>query len=156
MLLSTWSIHYALIPRVFCKRRDLGIRYLSRVADHMPFPGAVEELAGKFNITLTNGFTIDNLSWNATIFRRQDGLLSQHPIVNGRNREARIDSIFTYSGNGFPHAIEANGFMKFGVGIVSCYPQEAWRFDESTPIVNMDGWYQGIAVSRGKGKIVVL
>lgn len=72
------------------------------IADHMPFPGAAETLAGGFGVLFTNGFASDSTCGaDEFVFRRSDGSLGGHPIVTGRNRGERIDSVRTFTGQAF-------------------------------------------------------
>lgn len=127
------------------------------VADHMPFPGAAEELASRLGVVFTNGFAIDTSTWDPLVFRRSDRTLSRHPIMHGRSAKERIDSIASFWGQAF-RAIDpaVMSLFSFGPGVVSYEPVEAWRFSEETPVQNVEGWLQGAALIVGKGRVVVL
>lgn len=128
------------------------------VADHMPFAGAVEDLAAEFGVELLNGFAIDTVAWDPIIFRRSDGTLRGQPITNGRNDRERIDSVYTYWG----HAMRGrNGSVQpllvFSGPVVSYQPREAWRFNgPDTGVVDVAGWSQAVAVRVGAGRVVIL
>lgn len=127
------------------------------VADHMPFPGAAEEMARRFGIEFTNGFAIDTATWDPIVFRRQDGSLARHPIADGRNVAERIDSVATFWGQAFRSAATpASALLALGPGVISYQPARAWRFTDQTPTALVEGWLQGVALTVGAGRVVVL
>ncbi len=127
------------------------------VADHMPFPAAVEELASEFELAFMNGFAIDTLQWRALHFRRADGTLIPHPITQGRNDTERVDSVVTYWGQAFTAAGDRiSPLLRFRDGVVSFNPKEAWKFDDETEIIHVGGWLQGCAMPFGDGRVVIL
>lgn len=128
------------------------------VADHMPFPGAAEDLARRFGIAFTNGFAIDTLTWDPIVFRRSDGSLASHPITDGRGPAERVDSIATFDGQGFRASDpRVRAVMTLRRGVISYYPDTAWRFPQPwVPTRSMEGWLQGAALTFGKGRVLVL
>jgi hypothetical protein len=127
------------------------------VADHMPFPGATEDLAREFGIDFMNGFAIDTVRWDPLLFRRAAGTLAPHPITDGRHAAERVDSVATFWGQAF-RATDARvrPLLVLDAGIVSLNPDEAWRFTPDTPVVDVGGWLQGAALRFGAGRVVVL
>ncbi len=127
-------------------------------ADHMPFPGAAEDLARRFGVAFTNGFAVDTLTWDPIVFRRSDGSLAGHPITDGRGAADRVDSIATFDGQGFRTSDPSvRGVMTLGRGVISYYPDTAWRFPQPwVPTRPMEGWFQGAALTFGKGRVLVL
>jgi hypothetical protein len=128
------------------------------VADHMPFPGAAEALARRFGVAFTNGFAVDTLTWDPIVFRRSDGSLAEHPITDGRGAGERVDSIATFDGQGFRASDpRVRGVMTLGRGVISYYPDTAWRFPQPwVPTRPMQGWLQGAALTFGRGRVLVL
>lgn len=128
------------------------------VADHMPFPGAAADLARRLGVAFTNGFAIDTLTWDPIVFRRSDGSLASHPITDGRGPAERIDSIATFDGQGFrASGPRVRGLMTLRRGVISYYPDTAWRFPQPwVPTRSMEGWLQGAALTFGKGRVLVL
>jgi len=126
-------------------------------ADHMPFPGASETLALEFGVTFTNGFAIDTVHWDPLVFRKSDGSLATHPITNGSNPSEKIDSVASFWGQAFRSSNpESTGLFMFGQNVVSYNPDTAWRFNEHTPVIPVQGWQQGAALSYGKGRALIL
>jgi hypothetical protein len=123
----------------------------------MPFPKATKDLAATFGIKFSNGFAIDTITWGATMFYGKDHSLSKHPIVIGQSKQEIIDSVATYWGQGFTFVNnKATGLMEFKKNVISYYPDTAWRFNEYTPTTSMEGWWQGVAIKDGKGRVVIL
>jgi hypothetical protein len=127
------------------------------VADHMPFPGATQDLARELGIDFMNGFAIDTVSWDPLRFRRGAGSLAPHPITDGRDAAERVDSVTTFWGQAFRAAdARVRPLLVLEPGIVSLNPEEAWQFTPETPVVDVGGWLQGAALHFGEGRVVVL
>lgn len=126
------------------------------IADHMPFPGAAEALAKVFGFTLSNGFAgkAENPGGD-DYFRRSDNSLADHPITNGRDSSERIDSVVSFTGQAFQIDSATTGLMRFGDGMVSYMPAVAWQFSDSTPKVDIKGWWQAGVKEYGKGRVAV-
>lgn len=128
------------------------------VADHMPFPGAAEDLARHFGVAFSNGFAIDTVTWDPLVFRRSDSSLARHPITDGSRAAERIDSVATFWGQAM-RAIDprARPLLTFsGRHVVSYEPEVAWRFTEATPTLAVTGWLQGVTLTWGNGRVVIL
>ena len=131
------------------------------IADHMPFPGAAEELAQAFGLEFNNGFVFDREQENLDIvFRAADDSLGQHPIVAGRDATESVDTVRTFGGQAFRSGGEPiNGFAPLFVlwdVHVSLMPRVAWEFDEQTTAeVDVAGWFQGATLRIGEGRVAV-
>ena len=130
------------------------------IADHMPVAGAALGLAETFGVQFNDGFAFElrdapNSEWGAkpTLFARQTGTLADHPITNGRDPAERVDSIRTFTGQAFQSDAAIYPLMVFSPEFVSLMPRVAWQFDEGTPRVSVDGWYQGAALEYGEGRV---
>ena len=132
------------------------------IADHMPVAGAAIELAAAFDVQFNDGFAFElgdapNSEWSTagakpTLFARQTGTLADHPITNGRDPGERVDSIRTFTGQAFQSDAAIYPLMVFSPEFVSLMPRFARQFDEGTPRVSVDGWYQGAALEAGRGR----
>ena len=125
------------------------------IADHMPFPGAAQDLAAAFGIRMLNGFAAppgDNRG--PIVFRRSDGSLRDHPVTTGRSAAERIDSVVSFTGQAF-YADSAAPLMVLPQGVTVLLPTVAWQFSDSTPTVSGAGALQGAATSYGKGRVAV-
>lgn len=127
------------------------------IADHMPFPGAVEELARSFGILMGNGFAFNADSSGMMKFRKNDGLLRQHPITEGRNASETIDSVATFTGQAFRIQLNvaAEPLMVLSKNTILILPTEAWEFSNQTPRIRAAGMLQGATLNVGKGRVAV-
>ena len=125
------------------------------IADHMPMPGAASDMAAAFGFQFNNGFAIDTMSRDVTIFRRGDGSLRDHPITNGRGAAEKVDSIRTFTGQAFQANSNAFPLFVFRPPTVSLMPDVAWEFGPRTQVVPVDGWYQAAVAPVGRGRVAV-
>jgi hypothetical protein len=129
------------------------------IADHMPFPGAMDALARIFGIEFLNGFAIVWEDWDPLVFRRADGTLRSHPITNGRRAGERVDHVVTFvSGSAFRPLRSArcvSPLLVLGHGVASYQPEHAWQITDATPQVPVEGWLQGATLEPGRGRLAV-
>jgi len=119
------------------------------IADHMPFPGAVADLARRFEITFSNGFAVPRNEGGGTItFRRSDNSLREHAVTKG------INEVMTFTGSAF-YARTAEPLLVFPGTIQSLEPDTAWKFDDRTDKRFVAGWLQGAVLQHGKGRVAV-
>ena len=129
------------------------------IADHMPFPGAIEKLAGRFGIEYKNGFTVEQredhkFAVRPMIFDRQRGLLGTHVILEGRQPTERIQQVATFTGTAF-RCPKGDPLLLFADNVVLFEPKKAWHFQKDTPQTNVAGWMQGAALRFGQGRVAV-
>lgn len=126
------------------------------IADHMPFPGAAEKLATVFGFKFNNGFaaSTDTSRKGTALFGRSNGTLGDHPVTRGRDSTERIEQVASFTGQAF-QAKNAFGLMIFSENMVSFMPQKAWQFNDSTPSVPIQGWFQGAVKEFDKGRVAV-
>lgn len=127
------------------------------IADHMPFPGAAEELGAAFGVAMGNGFAYDATEQESKMrFARGDGSLADHPISRGRNAEERVDSVFAFTGQAFRvTAPGAEPLMTLAPGSVLLLPEVAWQFSAQTRRENAGGQLQGAVLRHGRGRVAV-
>ena len=124
------------------------------IADHAPFGGAAEGLAKRFNVTMSKGWVRDpehtQPSARSLLFSRENKLLLDHPITQGRNETERIDRVLTFTGQALKGAEGAMSFLKLG--------EQAK--DSPAPTseqgVSVAGQSQGLAIKFGKGRVVMM
>ena len=122
------------------------------IADHMPFPGAAAALGRELGFQFGNGYARGP---EEGVFRRSDGLLKDHAIMNGRSSAERITSVRTFTGQAFQAVKEARPLLMFDDGHYMLLPERASRFPEGTPRVDVNGWMHAAARRFGKGRVVV-
>jgi hypothetical protein len=125
------------------------------IADHMPFPGAANELAKAFGFEMNNGFAFDSTGTGTQLFVREDGTLKDNFITNGRTVQEKVDSIYSFTGQAFQIPEDAIPVLFLNENFVSLMPDTAWNFKDDTPQVSVSGWSQGAVKEFGKGKIAI-
>ena len=145
------------------------------IMDHMPFPGAVADLASLLGVIPLNGgvttrafgeFDEETIQEGAVLSGltpeevgealRTFGTLGDHPILRGREEvDEPVRGIMTFGGSAFLPSAEVEPLLKVapdGIGAVSNtdMPPESW------PRYPMDGWLVGGALHYGEGRVVVL
>ena len=128
---------------------------LMLVVDHMPFPGAAENLAKAFGVTFSNGYAIDPNVQGPMVFKLADGSLKSHPILNGRSESEKVDSVASFTGSAFQAGSDAQPLMVLGENIVSALTTTAGQRNKDTPQVPVSGWNQGAVMRFGKGRVAV-
>lgn len=124
--------------------------------DHRPFPKAAAELGRRLGLEMLDGYALDYEVWDPLIFSRARGTLRSHPIIDGRGRDERVDSVATFYGHamrGLDPAIRP--LMVFGTEVESMQPAKLWQIGDDTPRIPVGGWLQGAVRTLGKGRVVV-
>ncbi|MEW6126862.1 MAG: DUF4350 domain-containing protein [Acidobacteriota bacterium] len=125
------------------------------IVDHMPFPGAAENLAKAFGIRFSNGYAVDEKAQGPIVFKLADGLLKEHAITRGRNENEKVDSVATFTGSAFQIEGEAQPLLILGSSVVSVLTTVAGQVNDDTPRLPVKGWLQGATMKFGKGRIAI-
>ena len=125
------------------------------IADHMPFPGAAENLAKAFGIRFSNGYAIDPNVQGPMLFKLGDGSLKTHAIVNGRTDSEKVDSVATFTGSAFQADGDVQPLLVLGPSVVSAITTTAGEITKDTARVPVNGWYQGAVMRFGKGRLAI-
>lgn len=117
----------------------------------MPFAGAASQLASEFGFEFCNCFALDNRQRSSELFSLSNKSMLPSEITKV---DSSIDSIITFTGSAFKIQ---NGIVP--VLALENYtllsPDQAWVFNDNTPFVSSDGYYQLAYRKFGKGKVVV-
>ncbi|MBX2927810.1 MAG: DUF4350 domain-containing protein [Saprospiraceae bacterium] len=119
------------------------------IADHMPFAGAAEALAQSFGIEFLNCFANDNRRRNFERFFPENGTLLPHPITQG------IDTVVTFTGSAFRIPERATPLLALK-NYTLMMPAVAWQFEENSPHLPGEGYFQGACLAYGRGRVVVM
>ena len=120
------------------------------IADHMPFPGASDNLASSFGIQFNNGFALNTeQSWPPSMFQKANGTLEDNELTIG------IDSIASFTGQAFQIPENAKSIITFNKQHQLLLPDTAWAFNENTLKKEIKGLSQGAYMEYGKGRLVV-
>ena len=125
------------------------------IADHMPFPGAAENLAQAFGVRFSNGYAMDEKRQGPMLFKLSEGSLKEHPITRGRAAAERVDSVATFTGSAFQVDAGAQPLLILGPSVSSFLTTVAGQMTDETPRVPVKGWYQGAVLRYGKGRVAV-
>jgi hypothetical protein len=122
------------------------------IADHMPFPGAANDLASSFGFKFFNGFAIKR---GDNFFKSGSGLQTSK-ITQGRNANESINSIQTFTGSAFEMPEGAQCILMLDNDYILKMPKVAWQFPiEATETRTGENLSQGAYVQYGKGRVVV-
>jgi len=126
------------------------------IADHMPFPGAAEDLARAFGIGFLNGYALRDHGERPIRFERSAGTLAENPITAGRSAAEQVDAVVSFTGQGFrPLRGEVTPLLTIPAEVTLRLPREANVFTETTPSFSAEGLLQGAVLSHGKGRVAV-
>ncbi|MEP6636072.1 MAG: DUF4350 domain-containing protein [Acidobacteriota bacterium] len=127
------------------------------IADHAPFGGAADNLGKRFGVDMSKGYTLDpgnslKDSGNPAllVFSRENKLLPDHPITDGRNASERINRVYTFTGQSLKGPDGRAPFLILGASA------KDRSEPNSTTEVSAAGRAQGLAFKFGKGRVVVL
>ena len=131
------------------------------VSDHKPSGAAVASLGRRFGVSFGNWYTEDATAvnhdavsdaWTFLVFSRANGLLGDHPIVNGRGPAERVESVISFTGGSLTGPAGASPVLKLSPTARDFptlnSPESAGR--------SVAGAAQALAFSIGRGRVVVL
>lgn len=141
------------------------------ITDHFPFDAAAESLGRCLGVDIASGIVEDplhhepSLGESHLIFSRENSLLHDHAITQGRNRAERIERVLTFTGTSLRGPEEAMAFLCLSDAAVD---RPAWvptvekiggdvrvTVNYGDP-VSATGRAQGVAMEVGMGRLVVL
>lgn len=124
------------------------------IADHSPFGGAAAALASSFGVESSKGYTLDKEnsvagSPSQLIFSRENKLLGNHPIVEGRGEKERLNLLRSFTGQSFTGPKDSVAILKLS-DTATDLPNP-----QSQTSVSAAGRAQALALKCGKGRVVV-
>lgn len=128
------------------------------IADHMPLAGHAERLAAAFGVRFYNGFALDPAGRGRITFRSSDGSLAPSSATVGRNTTEKVDSVTTYTGQGFrtDPGVDVTPILVLPEGTWILLPRVAWEFGDDTPRVPGTNLLQGALIRHGAGRLAVM
>lgn len=138
------------------------------IADHMPFPSAVDKLAGSLGVLMGSNFAFDAAfsyrpgDMNLIKFyqkppARSVGILHPHRVLDGRNASEHIPFVVSFTGSAFrmkPGAV-FTPLMELGEGTKIAWPSDHADISPKTPFSAGVGLYQGAVLPFGHGRVAV-
>lgn len=124
------------------------------IAAHAPFGGAASNLAKRFEVEMSKGFTYDEANSadghpSFIIYSRENKLLLQHPIIDGRKATERINSVMSFTGQSLVGPKDSYSVLKLADSAKDTPDRD------STSSTSAAGRAQAIAFRFGKGRVVV-
>lgn len=127
------------------------------IADHAPFGGAAANLAKRFGVDMSKGFTFDEENQvkelgapSILLYSRDNKLLLDHPITRGRNDTEKVNRVIAFTGQSLKGPEGSSVFLN----LADTAKDKADR--DSPDSVSAAGRAQGIAFKFGSGRVVVL
>ncbi|MEW6321602.1 MAG: hypothetical protein AB1635_11020 [Acidobacteriota bacterium] len=128
------------------------------VADHRPAGAAAGRLARRFAVEMTNGYVEDPDHHDPVtglpttlVFDRADNLLGEHPILTGRRDDERVDRIVTFTGQALRAPAHATALLRLSGTAI-----ERTGRGGDAPARSVAGLAQGVALTHGRGRVVVI
>lgn len=130
------------------------------IADHAPMGAANERLGLRFGVDMSKGYTADPAnhdeearSQTSIRYDRDNKLLGDHPIIRGRNGGERISKVIAFTGQSLKGPAGSVAFMKLADTAVDITLVQSGSEQKQ---VSAAGRAQGIALTFGKGRVVVM
>lgn len=125
------------------------------ITGQAPFSGAAENMAKPFGVEMSKGFTFDpdhSQAGSPSIltYSRENKLLLDHAITQGRNDAERISLVLTFTGQSLKGPDGSANFLK----LADTAKEKSGRDSEKE--TSAAGRAQGLALKFGKGRVVVL
>jgi hypothetical protein len=117
------------------------------IADHAPMGEAAENLGKRFGVDMSKGWTVDNDSTTLT-FSRENKLLADHAITQGRDASERINQVRTFTGQSLKGPQGSAVLLALADTAIDILPGKTQR--------SAAGRAQGIALTFGKGRVVLM
>ena len=124
------------------------------IADHAPFGGAAAALASSFGVESSKGYTLDTENSVAgspshLIFSRENKLLGEHSITEGRGKDERLNLVRSFTGQSFTGPKDSVAILKLS-DTATDLPNP-----QSQTSVSAAGHAQALALKFGKGRVLV-
>jgi hypothetical protein len=126
------------------------------IADQAPFGSAAVVLAKRLGVDMSKALTMDSADSDQEsnnpgfiVYSRENHLLADHPIINGRSESERVNRVIAFAGQSLKGTEGSEAFMKLADTAVDSIPATK----ETRPAT---GRSQGLAIRFGKGRVVVL
>ncbi|MBI3650732.1 MAG: DUF4350 domain-containing protein [Acidobacteria bacterium] len=123
------------------------------IADHAPFGAAAEHLAQQFGVTMYLRYARDDRfhdGWDneRLLFSRDNGLLNDGLITNGRNQSERVNRVVTFTGQSLSGPNESISLLRLD--------DEAYDWESRSVRYPAKGHSQALAFHYGRGRVVVV
>jgi hypothetical protein len=126
------------------------------IADHAPFPAAVDQLAKAFGIEFCNCYAKAG-QWKqggANTFALNSGLVAS-AISRGRDAKDQVTTVATFTGSAFKLPPNATAVLRFGDSSTAI--ERALKPGDQNRVRSypISGWAQGAVMAVGQGRVAV-
>ncbi|HLG94069.1 MAG TPA: hypothetical protein VI546_04465 [candidate division Zixibacteria bacterium] len=142
-------------------------------ADHHPMGGAAEGLAKQFGVGMSNSYGVEdslNCDTGSTdksqlVFSRENGLLTDCPITQGRDSTERIGRVVSFTGQSLTVPENCTPFLLLSKTANEMLVDSIWTtgklfwantFTQFTDPLPAVGTTQGVAMKSGRGRVVIM
>lgn len=125
------------------------------IADHMPFPGAAEDLAHAFGLVFISGYVRPDEGGSEIRFDRPAGTLGEHAVTAGRSAAEEVEAVVSFTGQGFRALREVEPLLTLPPETTIRLPSKHSRINEKTPRFSAEGLLQGAVLRHGEGRVAV-
>lgn len=136
------------------------------IADHYPFGSAAENLAQQFGVHMFNGETTDTIHGGGNfkdrlMFSSKNQLLAINEITQGANSSDAVNTVIADRGQSLSIPDSSIVLLKLSQSSLHALPDSIWTEGDKTYTrfadpVSAYGNCMGVAMSIGKGKVVIL
>jgi len=128
------------------------------VSDHMPIPGAQDNLLQALGIRGLNGYAVSSQTPESStiIFRRSDGSLGPHPVIDGLNPSERINSVASLSGFAFQAGDDFEPLFVLPDAAVSLQVDHWFTPSDDYERIPVGGWWQAALGEIGEGRVALM
>lgn len=138
------------------------------IADHYPLGSAANNLSSQFGVHMYNGEVYDSIYFEGDstfrdklVFSRENSLLQDNEITNGKNSNESITKVVSDRGQSLSIPDSAIVLLRLSKHSYHILPDSIWdigkttytRFTDPSPAY---GNCQGLAIKAGKGRVVIL
>lgn len=128
------------------------------IADHTPFGAAAKALSTRFGVEMSTAYTGDRTNYDKTVpdelgqlvFTRENNLLTDNAITNGRNPAEHVNRVITFTGQSLSIPKDSIAFLKLSDSAFDVLPSD------ETKELSAANRAQGVALKLKKGRVVVL
>jgi hypothetical protein len=141
------------------------------ITDHAPTGAAAENLSRHLGVSMSKGMTEDPKNYDSAsgdtsqlLFTRENGLLLDHPITQGREAKEKVDLVMTFTGQSLKGPEGGTAFLTLGDSAIN--RPASTKVEKSGGDIRVTTYYgegepargysQGVALQFGKGRTVVL
>jgi len=144
------------------------------IADHAPYGTSTANLAERFGVTMGKGWVFEPTATSLTtqlVFSRENGKLGVHPILSGRDASEDVKVVKSFTGQSLGVPNGATVLLKLTDGAREAADTSALDAEAAaraagastdvaaaagTKSTSVAGRAQGLAMTSGKGRVVVL